>query len=64
MFMIPAGMLFGAKIDLVTWWIWNEIPVTLGNLAGGFLFTGLALYLTYRVRQPEVTPAVEDALPS
>jgi formate/nitrite transporter FocA (FNT family) len=28
--------------------VWNQIPVTLGNFAGGFLFTGLALYLTHK----------------
>ena len=29
------------------WWMWNQIPVTLGNIAGGMLFTGLALHLTH-----------------
>ncbi|HUZ63165.1 MAG TPA: formate/nitrite transporter family protein [Acetobacteraceae bacterium] len=47
MFVIPAGMMLGAKVSIFDWWIWNQIPVTLGNLAGGFLFTGLALYVTY-----------------
>jgi formate/nitrite transporter len=47
MFVIPAGMLMGAKVSLADWWLWNEIPVTLGNLVGGLLFTGLALYVTY-----------------
>ncbi len=47
MFVIPAGMLLGAKVSLVQWWMWNQIPVTLGNLVGGLLFTGLALYVTY-----------------
>jgi formate/nitrite transporter FocA (FNT family) len=28
--------------------LWNQIPVTLGNLVGGFVFTGLALYVTYK----------------
>jgi len=50
MFLIPAGMLLGAKATTADWWWWNQIPVTLGNIAGGFLFTGLALYATYRVR--------------
>jgi len=50
MFVIPAGMLFGAKTTSSAWWMWNQIPVTLGNLAGGFVFTGLALYATYRTR--------------
>src|ERR1041385_4566317 len=48
MFVIPAGMLLGANVSLADWWLWNQIPVTLGNIVGGFLFTGLALYLTYR----------------
>ena len=47
MFVIPAGMMMGAKVSLGDWWIWNQIPVTLGNLVGGLLFTGLALYATY-----------------
>jgi formate/nitrite transporter len=50
MFVIPAGMLLGAKTSSASWWLWNQVPVTLGNLVGGFLFTGLALYVTYRTR--------------
>ncbi len=61
MFVIPAGMLLGAKVSFADWWLWNQIPVTLGNIAGGFIFTGLALYLTHRRAQPRVaverTPA-------
>ena len=48
MFIIPTGMLMGAKVTVADWWLWNQIPVTLGNLLGGFIFTGLALYATYR----------------
>lgn len=48
MFAIPMGMMLGAPIGLGQWWFWNEIPVTLGNLVGGFVFTGFALFLTYR----------------
>jgi formate transporter len=48
MFVIPTGMMMGAKVSVYEWWVWNQIPVTLGNLAGGLLFTGLALYATYR----------------
>ena len=47
MFVIPAGMMVGARVSLSDWWLWNQIPVTLGNLVGGFLFAGLALYATY-----------------
>ncbi len=47
MFVIPTGMMLGAKVSLSDWWLWNQIPVTLGNVVGGFVFTGLALYLTH-----------------
>jgi len=48
MFVIPAGMLMGAHVSLTDWWLWNQIPVTLGNVAGGAIFTGLALQFTHR----------------
>ncbi|PFN76444.1 formate transporter [Bacillus sp. AFS076308] len=47
MFVIPAGMMLGAHVTLADWLLWNQLPVTVGNLFGGFLFTGLALYLTH-----------------
>jgi formate/nitrite transporter len=58
MFVIPTGMMLGAKVTVADWWLWNQIPVTLGNLIGGFVFTGLALYLAYRpAPAPEQSPA-------
>lgn len=62
MFLIPTGMLLGAKTTLADWWIWNQIPVTLGNLVGGFFFTGLALYVTYRAKPQEATEESQGAL--
>jgi len=56
MFLIPTGMILGAKVTVADWWLWNQIPVTLGNLVGGFTFTGLAIYLTYKP-QPASKPA-------
>ncbi|HLY88596.1 MAG TPA: formate/nitrite transporter family protein [Acetobacteraceae bacterium] len=47
MFIIPAGMMMGAKVSFTDWWVWNQIPVTLGNLVGGALFTAGALFVTY-----------------
>jgi formate/nitrite transporter len=46
MFLIPTGKLFGAQVSLGQWWIWNQIPVTLGNFVSGAALTGLALYVT------------------
>jgi formate/nitrite transporter len=56
MFLIPTGMMLGAKVTVADWWLWNQIPVTLGNLVGGFTFTGLAIYMTYKPR-PIAAPA-------
>jgi formate/nitrite transporter len=71
MFVIPAGKFFGAPVSLSQWWLWNQIPVTLGNMVSGVFFTGLALYFTYKPKvtqtvilpvpvQPEVAPAYEQ----
>lgn len=48
MFVIPTAMMMGAKVTIAEWWLWNQIPVTLGNLVGGFIFTSLALYTTHK----------------
>jgi formate/nitrite transporter len=61
MFMIPTGMMFGAKVSVADWWLWNQLPVTLGNFVGGFLFVGLFLYWTYR---PAAVNTVREPLAS
>ena len=61
MFVIPTGMLLGAHVSVSQWWLWNQLPVTLGNALGGFVFTGLFLYWTYRPAQPaKATPLSGD----
>lgn len=66
MFVIPTGMLLGAKVSMTDWWLWNQIPVTLGNLVGGFVFTGLALYVTHRPTptSASMTGAVPSGIPA
>jgi formate/nitrite transporter FocA (FNT family) len=56
MYVIPAGMLLGAPISLAGWWLWNQIPVTLGNMLAGTVFTGVALYVTYGRRRLSQLP--------
>ena len=47
-FIIPTAMLFGAPITQYDFWVGNQLPVTIGNFLGGFLFTGAALgYVFY-----------------
>jgi hypothetical protein len=50
MFLIPAGMMFGAPVSAKQWLLWNQLPVTLGNIVSGALFTGAVFYITYYVR--------------
>lgn len=70
MFVIPAGILLGANVSVADWWLWNQIPVTIGNVVGGLVLTGLALYLTHRpaavpVHVNGVRPTVEtEAAPA
>lgn len=63
MFLIPAGIILGAKISLADWWLWNQIPVTVGNLVGGFLFTGLALYATHHRKVPATRELLSETVP-
>jgi formate/nitrite transporter len=52
MFVIPAGMMMGAKVTIADWWLWNQIPVTLGNVVGGFFGVALPLYISFRRSGP------------
>jgi len=58
MFAIPAGMLLGARVSMADWWLWNQIPVTIGNMIAGVVLTGFALYVTHRKRAPRAVSAV------
>jgi formate/nitrite transporter len=51
MFVIPAGKFLGAPVSTGSWWFWNQIPVTLGNILAGALLTGLAMYVTFVPRR-------------
>jgi formate/nitrite transporter len=62
MFVIPAGMLLGGNVSVANWWLWNQIPVTVGNLVGGMVFTGLAIYMTHRIVTPSTSQPVAAPL--
>ncbi len=61
MFLFPLGMMMGADITVADWLIWNQIPVTLGNLVGGLLFTGLSLYTTHWRTAPSRKQVIDDS---
>jgi formate transporter len=60
MFLIPTGMLLGAPVSMKQWWWWNQIPVTLGNILAGAVFTGIALWYTYGRKEQPATQALEN----
>ncbi len=47
MFLFPSGLMMGGHFTIMDYFLWNEIPVVLGNLIGGLAFTGLTLYTTH-----------------
>ena len=55
MFVIPSAMMLGADISLDQWLLWNQIPVTLGNIIGGSVLTGLMLHYAHTAIKPTHT---------
>src|SRR5690606_34144590 len=47
MFLFPFAMMMGGDFSITDYFLWNELPVALGNLVGGLALTGLALYTTH-----------------
>jgi formate/nitrite transporter FocA (FNT family) len=63
MFVIPAGTLLGAPVSMANWWVWNQIPVTLGNILAGVFLTGVALALAYpKPRVAEQRPVLQPGV--
>lgn len=63
MFVIPTAILFKANISMSDWWIWNQIPVIIGNIVGGCFFTGILLYLTYHKKATAIKEKQVEAIP-
>lgn len=64
MFVIPAGIFSGAAIGWGDWWTLNQIPVTLGNVVGGAVFTAAALYFTFGKKSHTAGAKAADAIVS
>ncbi|KUI39107.1 formate/nitrite transporter family protein [Mycobacterium sp. GA-2829] len=47
MFLFPSGLMLGGDFSVMDYLLWNEIPTVVGNLVGGLVFVGLALYATH-----------------
>ena len=40
LYLLPAGLAFGCDTyNFSDWWLWNQIPVTMGNMLGGIVLT-------------------------
>jgi formate/nitrite transporter len=48
MYFIPAGIMAGANVTIGQFITWNLIPVTLGNIVGGFIFIGAVYYWSFK----------------
>lgn len=53
MFLFPFSLIMGGDFTVLDYLMWNELPVALGNLVGGLLFTGLTLYFTHVKESPK-----------
>ncbi|MEH3034334.1 MAG: formate/nitrite transporter family protein [Aeromicrobium erythreum] len=56
MFLFPSGIMLGGDFTIGDYLVWNEIPTVLGNLVGGLLFTGLAMFVTHGRTAAQRTP--------
>jgi formate/nitrite transporter FocA (FNT family) len=62
---LPMGqmLLRGALAGAFLWWIWNQIPVTGGNIVAGVFLTGMALYMAYpKPHTAEIRPVDQRAI--
>lgn len=62
MFLFPSGLMLGGDFSIADYFLWNEIPTVIGNLVGGPLFVGLALYATHA--RTSAAPKEETADPA
>jgi len=53
MYFIPAGMLCGAQVTWGQFFVWNLIPVTIGNIIGGFVFIGCVYQYCFKKEFPK-----------
>jgi len=51
MWLIPTGILSGANVSLYDWWVWNQIPVTIGNILGAMVLNGTLWYWTHTLQK-------------
>lgn len=51
MFVFPVAIFSGTPISISEWWMWNQIPVTLGNILGAVFFNAGLWNFTHKRTQ-------------
>ncbi|MGV8074985.1 MAG: formate/nitrite transporter family protein [Syntrophobacteraceae bacterium] len=56
MYFIPAGIMLGAKVTWAQFIQWNLLPVTIGNIVGGFIFIGAVYFYSFKKELSTLSP--------
>jgi formate/nitrite transporter len=56
MYFIPTGIMLGANVTWGQFIQWNLIPVTLGNIVGGFIFIGAVYFYSFKKELSTLSP--------
>ncbi len=56
MYFIPAGIMLGANVTWGQFIGWNLIPVTIGNIVGGFVFIGAVYFISFKKELSTIAP--------
>jgi formate/nitrite transporter len=51
MWLFPTAILSGAHVSIYEWWVWNQIPVTIGNILGAMVLNGTLWYYTHSLEK-------------
>lgn len=51
MWLFPTAILSGAHVSFYEWWVWNQIPVTIGNILGAMVLNGTLWYYTHTLEK-------------
>jgi formate transporter len=51
MWLFPTAILSGAHVSIYEWWVWNQIPVTIGNILGAMVLNGTLWYYTHSLQK-------------
>ncbi len=57
MYFIPAGIMLGANVSWTQFIQWNLIPVTIGNIVGGFIFIGAVYFYSFKKELSTMSPS-------